>query len=111
LDVEAIKVWSPCQYLLPPLQFKQGSTGNFRELAADTIFIKTIKEQCQKRGGSVLYCTSSSSKERSLLQPYIVIDNNQEHSNEELVMYSCLWRKAAVGSNINQQSVKKSIDQ
>jgi hypothetical protein len=61
--------------------------------------------------GQFLYRTSSSSsKERSLLQPYLVIDNNQEHSNEELVMYSCLWRKAAVGSNLNQQNVKKSID-
>jgi hypothetical protein len=66
----------------------------------------------QKRDGAVLYCTSSSSgKERSLLQPYIVTDNNQEHSNEELVMYSCLWGKAAVGSNLHQQSVKKSIEQ
>jgi hypothetical protein len=42
---------------------------------------------------------------------YIVIDNNQVHSHEELVISSCLWRKAAVGSNLNQQSVKKSIDQ
>jgi hypothetical protein len=63
-------------------------TGSFRELAADTISIKTNKEQCQKRGGTVLYCTPSGSKERSLLQPYIAIDNDQEQSNEELATYS-----------------------
>jgi hypothetical protein len=78
------------QYLFPPSQL--------RELAADTISIKTNKEQCQKRGGTVLYFTSSSSKERSLLQPYIAIDNDQEQSNEELATYSCLWTKAAVKS-------------
>jgi hypothetical protein len=45
------------------------------------------------------------------VQPYILIDNNQEHSNEELVMCSCLWTKAAVGKILNQQSIKKLIDQ
>jgi hypothetical protein len=29
--------------------------------------------------------------------PYIAVANNQEHSNEELVMYNCPWRKA-IGS-------------
>jgi hypothetical protein len=74
-------------YLL--LKLRQGSTGNFRKLATDIISIKTNKEQGQKRsGGAVLYCTSNS-KERSLLQPYIAVTNNQEYSNEELVMYNC----------------------
>jgi hypothetical protein len=82
---------------IPPPQLKQGSTGNFRKLAADTISIKTNKEQGQKRSSAVLYCTSSSSKERRLLQPYIAVANNQEHSNEKLVMYNCPWRNA-VGS-------------
>jgi hypothetical protein len=72
---------------LPPPQLKQGSTGSFKELATGIISIKTNKEQSQKRSGAVLYCTSSSSKECSLLQPYIAVANNQKHSNEELVVY------------------------
>jgi hypothetical protein len=55
MAVEAMTVKSPCHYLLPPPQNKQGLTGNFRELATDIISIKTNKEQSQKRGGSVLY--------------------------------------------------------
>jgi hypothetical protein len=46
MAVEAMKAISPHEcHLLPPPQFKQDSTGNFRKLAADTISIKTNKEQ------------------------------------------------------------------
>jgi hypothetical protein len=73
-----------------------------------SISIITNKEQGQKRDGAVLYYTSSSSKKRSLLQPYIAVGNNQEHSNEEeLVMYSCLWRKA-VGSKYKPTEHKEA---
>jgi hypothetical protein len=44
---------------MPPPQLKQGSTGNFRKLAADTISIKTNKEQGQKRSSAVLYLLGS----------------------------------------------------
>jgi hypothetical protein len=71
--------------LLPPPQLLQYSTGNLAELATDIISIITNKEQGQKRDGAVLYYTSSSSKERNVFQPYIAVDNNQEHSNEKLV--------------------------
>jgi hypothetical protein len=37
-----------------PPQLRQGSTGDFRELATDIISIKTNKEQGQKRSGAVL---------------------------------------------------------
>jgi hypothetical protein len=59
--------------------------------------------------GQFYIARRASSKECSLLQPYIVTDNNQEHSNEEFVMYSSLWRKVAVGSNLNQQK-RKEVD-
>jgi hypothetical protein len=48
--------------------------GSFRELVTGIISIKTNKEQGQKKGGTVLYCTSSSNKERSLSQTYIARD-------------------------------------
>jgi hypothetical protein len=43
------KVQSLCQYLLLPPQLKQGSTGNFRELATDIISIKTNKRLDKQR--------------------------------------------------------------
>jgi hypothetical protein len=71
--------------------------------------LSPLKPIGQKRGGAVFYCTLSS-KECSLLQPYIVVDNNQEHSNEELVMHSCLWRKVVGSKYIPTKHIGRLIN-